>query len=198
MTDTPDYRLQLFLSYDQAVALVDAVNASQLHDPTPCSAMDVAALLDHLVFASRRAAVIGRGETPSGDDANNPHVELDDVPSAIRVAASESKEGWSDDASLTRTITMPWGETYSGAALAGMYLVEIATHGWDLASATGTTNLLDEQLGVDTLALAQSTIKPDFRNVEGNPFGPQVEPPAEATSWEQLAAFMGRTPRSLL
>jgi uncharacterized protein (TIGR03086 family) len=196
MTDTPDYRLPLFLSYDQAVALADSVNAGQLQDPTPCSAMDVSVLLDHFVFAARRAASLGRGETQSTDDANIPHVELDDVPSAIRVAASESKQAWSDDASMTRTITMPWGETYSGAALAGMYLVEIATHGWDLASATGTTHLLDEELGADTLACAQSTIRADYRNVEGNPFGPEVEPPAEATSWERLAAFMGRTPRS--
>jgi uncharacterized protein (TIGR03086 family) len=196
MTDTPDYRLQLFLAYDQAVALADSVNATQLHDPTPCSAMDVSALLDHLVFAARRTAQLGRGETPTNDPAASPHVELDDVPSAIRVAASESKEGWSDDASLTRTITMPWGETYSGAALVGMYLTEIATHGWDLASAIGATDLLDEELGVDALACAQASVRDDFRNAEGMPFGPQVEPPAEATSWERLAAFMGRTPRS--
>jgi len=196
MTETPDYRLQLFLAYEQAVTLADAINSSQLHDPTPCSAMDVSGLLDHLVFAARRATGLGRGEAPSGDDANIPHIELDDIPSALRVAASESKESWSDGASLTRTITMPWGETYSGAQLVGMYLVEIATHSWDLASATGTSDLLDEQLGADTLACAQATIRPDYRNAEGNPFGPQVEPPAEATSWERLAAFMGRTPRS--
>jgi uncharacterized protein (TIGR03086 family) len=195
MTDTRDYRLQLFLAYDQAAALADAVNSTQLHNPTPCPAMDVSALLDHLVFAARRAAGLGRGEAPSSDDA--PHLELDDVPPAIRAAGSESKEGWGDDVSLTRVITMPWGATYSGADLVAIYLVEIATHSWDLAEATGTTNLLDESLGDDTLACAQSTIKADYRNADGVPFGPEVEPPAEATSWERLAAFMGRTPRTL-
>jgi len=197
MTDTPDYRLQLFLAYDQAVAVASAVNASQLHDPTPCPAMDVSALLDHLVFAARRAAGLGRGETPLPDDAVHAHLELEDVTTALRVAASESKEGWSDDASLARTITMPWGESYPGGALVGIYLIEIATHSWDLASATGSAGLLDEQLGADTLACAKASIRVDYRNAEGNPFGPEVEPPAEATSWEQLAAFMGRTPRSL-
>ncbi len=196
MNESPDYRLQLFLSYDQAVALADAVNSTQLHDPTPCAAMDVGAMLDHLVFAARRAAGLGRGEAPSAE-LNAPHVELEDVPTAIRVAGSESKEAWSDDAALARSITMPWGETYSGEALVGMYLVELATHSWDLAEATRNTDLLDEELGEDTLAVAQATIRPDYRNAEGNPFGPQVEPPAEATSWERLAAFMGRTSRSL-
>jgi uncharacterized protein (TIGR03086 family) len=196
MTDTPDYRLQLFLAYDQAVALSDAVNSSQLHDPTPCSEMDVSALLDHLVFAARRAAELGRGETPPTDAADIPHLELDDVPSALRVAASESKEGWSDDASLALTITMPWGNAYAGAELVDMYFVEIATHGWDLAAATGSTDLLDEQLGEDALTCAHANITSEHREVEGSPLGPEVEPPAEATAWERLAAFMGRTPRS--
>jgi hypothetical protein len=139
MTDTPDYRLQLFLAFDQAVAVADAVNSTQLRDPTSCSAMDVGALLDHLVFAAQRASGLGRGEAPATDDAHVPHVEL--------------------------------------------------------ASATGITDILDEQLGEDTLACAKLTIRSDYRNVEGNPFGPEVEPPIEATSWERLAAFMGRTPR---
>jgi uncharacterized protein (TIGR03086 family) len=197
MIDTPDYRLDLFLAFDQAVALTDAVNATQLNDPTPCAEMNVSQLLDHLVFASRRAADLGRGETPTSEVVA-PHVELGDVPTAIRVAASEGKQAWSDDSSMTRTITMPWGEDYSGAQLAGMYLVEIATHSWDLASATGTIDLLDEALGEDTLAVAKATIREGYRNVEGNPFGPEIEPPMEATSWERLAAFMGRTPRSFL
>lgn len=197
MTDTPDYRLDLFLAFDQAVALSDAVNATQLNDPTPCAHMNVSQLLDHLVFAARRAAGIGRGETPTSEVVA-PHVELDDVPSAIRVAASEAKQGWSDDSSLTRTITMPWGEAYTGAQLAGMYLVELATHDWDLAAATGTIDLLDEELGEDALAVAKATIREGYRNAEGNPFGPEIEPPMEATSWERLAAFMGRTPRSFL
>ncbi|MGA7834793.1 MAG: TIGR03086 family metal-binding protein [Acidimicrobiales bacterium] len=194
MTDTTDYRLELFLAYDQAWALAESVNASELHDPTPCPAMDVSALLDHLVFAARRAAGLGRGQAPSSD-FSAPHVELGDVAPAIRVAASESKEAWGDDASLTRTITMPGGETYPGSALAGVYLVEIATHAWDLAFATNTINLLDQELGEDALACAKATIRDDYRNAEGNPFGPVVEPPAEATSWERLAAFMGRSPR---
>lgn len=194
---TPDYRIELSLAFDQSVALAEAVNASQLSSPTPCSKMDVAALLDHLVFAATRAAGLGSGDAPSSEDSA-PHVELADVPSALRVAASKSKSAWSDDASLTRTITMPWGESYTGAELVAMYLVELATHGWDLASATGNLDLLDEELGEDTFVCAKATIREDYRNVEGNPFGPEIEPPAEATGWDSLAAFMGRTPRTML
>ena len=48
---------------------------------------------------------------------------------------------------------------------------------------------------VDALTCAQANITSEHREVEGSPLGPEVEPPAEATAWERLAAFMGRTPR---
>ncbi len=36
-------------------------------------------------------------------------------------------------------------------------------------------------------------LKPDYRNVmgEGNPYGIEVEAPANGTEWERLAAFLG-------
>ena len=169
MTSPPDLRPQLASAYDQAVAVASAVQAGQLADPTPCPAMDVRALLDHLVFAARRAAGLGRGETPSADFAA-PHVDLVDVPSALRDAGTDATAAWSDDAALDRTITMPWGETYPGAALVGIYLVELATHSWDLAHATGNTSLLDDQLGNATLDCARESIRPEYRTPEGEPW----------------------------
>jgi uncharacterized protein (TIGR03086 family) len=156
--------------------------------------MDVGALLDHTVFAARRGVALGRGQAPSIDDVA-PHLELGDVPGALREAAGHAREAWGDDAALGRSITMPWGETYPGAALAGIYFVELTTHSWDLAFSTGNTGLLDEQLGTAALACAQAAIKPEYRSNDGNPFGPEVAAPGDATDWERLAAFMGRRPR---
>lgn len=194
MTPSPDLRPQLAAAYEQAVATTSAVREEQLGDPTPCPKMNVSDLIDHLVFAARRAAGLGRGEVPAVE-SSAPHIELSDATAALRAAALEANEGWADDASLSREVTMPWGETYPGAALVGIYLVELATHGWDLAFATGTTDRLDEDLGAATLECAQASIKPEYRTDEGEPFGPEVTPPDEAGAWERLAAFMGRTPR---
>jgi uncharacterized protein (TIGR03086 family) len=156
--------------------------------------MDVAALLDHLVFAARRAAALGRGETPAAD-GTAPHLELDAIPKAIQEAGDEAKAAWAADDALERTITMPWGETYPGAALVGIYLIEIATHSWDVAFATDNTTLLNDEVATAALSCAQASIKAEYRTLDGNPFGPEVEPPADATTWERLAAFMGRQPR---
>lgn len=195
MADNPDLRPQLFDAYDQALELAYAVRPGQLGDPTPCPAMDVGGLLDHIVFAARRAASLGRGAVPALEFPA-PHIELAEVPEALREAAAEARAAWADEESLARTVTMPWGEAYPGAALVGIYLVELATHSWDLAFATGSVGLLDSGLGEVTLACAEANIRPDYRNPEGNPFGPQLEAPADASVWERLAAFMGRQPRT--
>ncbi len=90
---------------------------------------------------------------------------------------------------------MPWGEDYPGRALVKIHLVELATHSWDIAFATGHTGVLDHNLGAATLACAEASIRPDYRNAEGNPFGPEVPVPTDATAWERLAAFMRRRPQ---
>jgi len=194
MTDSNDLRPQLAAAYGNAVTLVTAVTADQLDGATPCPAMDVSTMLDHLVMAARRAAGLGRGETPA-EATETEHLELDEVPGALRQAGAEATAAWGDDAALARTITMPWGEEYPGSRLVGIYLIELATHGWDVAYATGNTTLLDGDLGTAALACAKASIRPDYRNDEGEPFGPEVAAPADATTWEQLAAFMGRKPR---
>lgn len=154
--------------------------------------MNVAGLLDHLVFAARRAAGLGRGQVPAMEFPA-PHVELAEVPGALREAGAEAEAAWADDVSLERTVTMPWGEAYPGSTLVGIYLVELATHSWDVAFATGTTGVLDDDLGATTLVTAEVHIRPDYRST-GGAFGPEVPAPAGAGVWERLAAFMGRQP----
>jgi uncharacterized protein (TIGR03086 family) len=193
MAEVPDLRPQLASAYEQALTVASAVRPEELGQPTPCPAMDVGTLLDHTVFAARRAAALGRGEVPSTADA--PHLELGEVPEALKEAASDAREAWADDAALSRAITMPWGESYPGGALVGIYLVELSTHSWDLAFSTGNLGLLDEQLGASTLTCAQTSIRPEYRTDDGNPFGPELAAPDDATVWERLAAFMGRRPR---
>jgi uncharacterized protein (TIGR03086 family) len=92
---------------------------------------------------------------------------------------------------------MPWGEEYTWAALVDMYLVELATHAWDLARATGQLERLDPSLAPPALEGARAVIKPQYRDMvePGAPFGAEVQPPPGADDWERLAAFMGRDPR---
>lgn len=189
-----DLRPELAAAYAQSATVAEAVRPEQLDGPTPCTKMDVSELLDHLAFAARRAAALGRGEAPAFE-SSAPHIDFSEVPDALRSAGAEASAGWGDDASLERVITMPWGEEYPGSALVGIYLVELTTHAWDLAFATGNQHLLDGDLGAAALACAQATIRPDYRSEGGEPFGPELPAPDDATDWERLGAFMGRAPR---
>jgi uncharacterized protein (TIGR03086 family) len=92
---------------------------------------------------------------------------------------------------------MPWGETYTGATLVDMYLVELATHAWDLARATGQLGRLDPDVAGPALGAARGTVRPEYRNLvePGSPYGSEVDAPVDADPWERLAAFLGRQPR---
>lgn len=190
-----DRRAELVRAYEPAAEILSGVEPSQLRFPTPCSQYDVGTLVDHLVGAGFRAAALGRGETPTGEDF--PHLELADAPEQMRLAGKEVAAAWSDPDRLTATTTMPWGEVYTGSTLVDMYLAEVAAHTWDLAFATGQLDRLDADLPGPALEAARSMLKPEYRNLmePGSPFGAEVPAPADATGWERLAAFMGRRPR---
>jgi uncharacterized protein (TIGR03086 family) len=192
----PDRRSTLLASYENAAVIISAIDPEQLAHPTPCPEYDVAALVDHLVEAGHRAALLGRGQTPPPGDAS-PHVDLADAPSQVRRAAEDAAEAWDSDSALSSRFTMPWGEEYTGATLVDMYLAELATHAWDLAYATGQLHRLDRSLALPALDGARAMVKPQYRDMVGPgvPFGAEVAPPPGADDWQRLAAFMGRDPR---
>ena len=196
---SPDRRNALRESYENAAVIVSGITPEQMNRRTPCSGYDVANLIDHLVEAAHRAAALGRGQAPPPGD-HSPHVELADAPTQLRRAAEEAARAWGDDARLSSSFTMPWGEEYSGATLVNMYLAELAAHAWDLAWATGQLARLDPSLALPALEGARAMIKPEYRDMvaKGSPFGAEVSPPADADDWERLAAFMGRDPRATL
>ena len=194
-----DMRSSLFDSYENAAAIISGIGTAQLGHPTPCPKYDVAALIDHLVEAGRRAAALGRGASPPPGDVS-PHGELSDAPGELRRVAGEAKEAWADDSGLASSFQMPWGEVYTGATLVAMYVAELATHAWDLAKATGQIHRLNPSLALPALEGARAMIKPQYRDMvePGAPFGPEVKPRAHADDWERLVAFMGRDPLASL
>ncbi|MFN2607963.1 MAG: TIGR03086 family metal-binding protein [Acidimicrobiales bacterium] len=191
---TNDRRPALVRSYDNAAEIVAGVTEEQLSGPTPCADYDVAALVDHIVGAGWRAARLGKGETPSGEEF--PHVQLVVAADELCRAGKEAAAAWADDGRLSEQVTMPWGEVYTGATLVDMYLAELAAHAWDLAAATAQLDRLDPGLAAVALDGARAMLKPEYRDMigVGNPFGAEVEAPVDAGDWDRLAAFMGRTP----
>jgi uncharacterized protein (TIGR03086 family) len=194
MTTNPtftDPRTTLLEAVDQVTALVGLVAAADLDRPTPCDEYDVRHLLGHLLGGLGRIAHVAGGG------------HLDDVPTMVLDVADDAWAGrcadaaaslraaWADDAVLDRVLHPPFGDVPGrGAALA--YVSELTTHAWDLASAIGRRDALDDGLAVVAADVARRFIPDVQRGVI--PFGPVVPVAADAPPYDRLVAWVGRDP----
>jgi uncharacterized protein (TIGR03086 family) len=78
-----------------------------------------------------------------------------------------------------------------GRVLAGIDLLDTATHTWDLATATGQPTQLPTGVAEAALEASRATITPEIRPGR---FAPQLSAPPDAGPTEQLVAFLGRQP----
>ncbi len=188
----PDPRPVLDAAVGQAAARIAELGPDDLARPTPCPEFDVATLVGHLIAVHRRLAHVATGgrasDVPSLVD-DIPPAELGRVFTAERAALATVL---ADDAVLDRTFLVPWGEAPGRAALFA-YVQEYAVHAWDLAAATGTTAALDPAAAETALALAVQFLPAEPRGGP-IPFGPAVDVPADAGTYERLVGWLGRDP----
>ncbi|TDE94896.1 TIGR03086 family protein [Occultella glacieicola] len=184
-----DPRPLLARALDQTGALIAGTEVDQSSLPTPCDEFDVAALVGHLQGVVRRIGVVLEGrpfhEAPS-------HVDSTDWVGDWESGRAATDAVLADDESLTRTVTVPWGQV-PGAAAVGSYLGELTVHAWDLAAATGRTDGLDGGLAEIALAAYERMLPAEPRGGDV-PFGDPVPVPADADPYARLVAWTGRDP----
>ena len=78
-----------------------------------------------------------------------------------------------------------------GRIVAGINLLDTATHTWDIATATGQPTQLPDDVATTALEVSRATISPEIR---AGRFGPELSAPDGAGPTEQLVAFLGRRP----
>ena len=161
---------------DQAGDVLDHVHAHQLDDPTPCGEWNVGALADHLVQAPERFLMMMRGEQPDWSAAP-PHL-TEGWGASYRVHADDLIHAWHG---LDGDPPVP----------ASWQVAELGVHAWDLATAIGfPVSRLDPEVAEVGLGFMRDNMPADRR---GDAFGPEVEPPADAGPYDELAAFAGRS-----
>ena len=179
-------------SYAAATAwvteLLNGVSEDQWSAPTPCDEFDVRTLAAHLIATANRAVALAEGADalalPRLADTYDAH--------SYAVTVGKAIELWSDDATLTAPVTVPWGEVPGAGALWG-YVSETLVHGWDLAVATGQSAETDPAVVDPVLAVARQFIPAEIRANPDVPFGPVVEPRPVAGPTERLANWTGRS-----
>jgi len=203
-----DPRPLFVAAVDIATPVIAGVRPDQFELASPCHNFDVKGLLDHLVFVLHRVATIGRGEDAfSPGSLGDPAVAHVDYEADWLAAADSVDDVWSDDALLDRTVVLPWA-TMTGAEMLGMYVSEITTHTWDLATATGQSARWDDavcQLSLDTMHrdLPMADRTPMWEAFKATmpanmqfdaPFANAVAVSTDAPLIDQLVAWTGRQP----
>jgi uncharacterized protein (TIGR03086 family) len=172
---------------------VAKVTPDQYGWPTPCTAWDVRALLNHLlgVFMLHRALMSDTPPDVAMAPGGLPAVDLvgDDVLKAYRLGVEGALSATTPDA-VDRVHTTPLG-AMPGSLLSGFGALDILVHGWDLATATGQDATLDPQLAEALFGFARQSVPADNRPPQ---IGPEVAIRADAPVTQRLVAFLGRTP----
>ena len=185
--------IDLTVSCTRTAKLLNGVRDEDLGGRTPCEQLNVGELTAHIGGLAVAFAAAARKEFGALTDTppEEGGYQLDDdwrtrYPAALAGLAQSwlAPEAW---AGMTRVggVDLP-GEV---AGLVG--LTEVVIHGWDLAQATGQSYDVDNDVAEAVLANVSSFTSEG--PVDGL-FGPAVEPPAGATTWQRALALSGRKP----
>ncbi|QNP70040.1 TIGR03086 family protein [Streptomyces roseirectus] len=174
----------------QVGELIHTVRPDALDSPTPCPDFDVRTLLSHLVGVTVRVAVTGETGDGLTVDAFAPGIDDDAWSTAFTEAHARSVKAWQDDALLATPVRVPWGEVPGAAALSG-YVMELATHTWDLNESLGHPLHLSPEIGEFALNTALHAL-PGPDRPTGIPFASATPAPEGTDAYGKLAAWTGR------
>ena len=104
--------------------------------------------------------------------------------------SAATMRAWRAPGALDRIVNAGPGPM-PGRVLAGINLLDTATHTWDLATATGQPTALPEGVAEAAVEASREIVSPELR---AGRFGPEVAAPAGADATAQLVAFLGRIP----
>jgi uncharacterized protein (TIGR03083 family) len=159
---------------DQAGDALAAVRPDDLDRPTPCEGWTVRELADHLAAAPEHFLQLVRGEEV--DWSAGTGVAVPQLAAHFRTHADDLLHHWH-------------GQPDDQIDQADWQSAELGVHTWDLVQALGRPIALDDEVAERGLAFMRQGLTADNR---GQAFGPEVEVPEDAGSYERLAAFAGR------
>ncbi len=165
--------------------VIGGISAEQLDNKTPCSEYSVEGVLQHMTGGATMFAAAFRGDEPATPDMSN-------VLAAIGPALDGLFESMHRPGALDGTVIAPFGEVPRDT-FARFVVLDGLVHGWDMATSTGQSYDPPAALVEAVEAFAAEAVPP-LR--DGVTFGPAVEPSADATPIERLAALTGRQPVS--
>src|SRR6266581_8976501 len=176
-------------SLDATRVTVAGVKADEWTWSTPNDGWDVRALLNHIVAGNLWAAELGAGRTIAevgarldGDVLGADPVGAYDASAAVAAATFEAP------GALEAPCAVSYGPV-PGSVYAGHRFLDVLTHGWDLAVATGQDYALDPAL----MQACRRVIEPQLEAFRrAGALAPEVAVPADASAQTRFLALLGR------
>ncbi|WP_322987315.1 TIGR03086 family metal-binding protein [Phaeacidiphilus oryzae] len=123
--------------------------------PTPCAEYDVRTLTNHLVlWTSHSLEARARGRSVPEEWQKRDFTADPDWAEAYRVQLDKAVAAWSDPRVWEEEMDLG-GQTMPAEAVAGMNLMELVLHGWDLGRAIGVEYRLPEASAEHVLRLVE-------------------------------------------
>jgi uncharacterized protein (TIGR03086 family) len=172
--------------------MVGRITGEQLHDPTPCTELDVEQLRTHVLgwlttFAAGFADPGGQAPLDRLEGYAVPADPAAEVRSASDTMAAALRGGAAGRPMRLGNSAMP------GDMALSMILWEYQVHGWDLARATGQPWSPPAAAAEESLEFAPGMLTDDYQG-EGKAFAPRVPVPATAPPLDRLLGLSGRDP----
>ena len=161
--------------------VVAGIRPDQLDASTPCEDFTVRGVLEHMIGGATAFAAAYRGEEAVEPDLGDPLGDFGTVLGDLVAAVSAP-------GALDQTVASPFGEL-PGETFARFVVLDGLVHGWDMATATGQAYDPPDELVAAADAFAHQALDP-LR--DGQTFADAVEPDADASPIERLAAYTGR------
>jgi uncharacterized protein (TIGR03086 family) len=191
--------LDLEPAASQVVRLLDGIKDDQLGDPTPCAGTPVAGLLDHFMGLSLAFTWAAR-KTPPPDDGGGAGAgpasaaNLDpDWRTVLPQRLTTLVEAWRDQQAW-EGMTEAGGVTMPAQTMGVVAVDELVLHGWDLARATGQPFSCDPAHAQAVLAFTRQSAEPEQAAMREGLFGPVVDVPEDAPTFDRALGFAGREP----
>ena len=178
---------------DRFSGVVDRLPSSAWSAPTPCAGWTALDVLGHLGSAIGFGVAILDGRTYDWPTFDRPADLVAGEPADYWDAIATAARGAVVGVDLDATRETPMGTRTVAQGLA-FPAIDLFVHAWDIGRAGG----IDVDVPEEVVEFAHRHIDPVpqemMRGAKGA-FGPEVEPPTDATPTEAFIAWTGRNPR---
>ncbi|GAB3449744.1 TIGR03086 family metal-binding protein [Actinophytocola sediminis] len=175
--------------FDRAV---HKVGDRDWRSPTPCADWDVRALTNHIVSEQLWVPELLAGRTVEAiGDAYDGDVLGHDPVATWTTASQAARAAWLAPGTLDRDVHLSFGDT-DGREYCWQMTIDLAVHGWDLATALD----MDAGMGDELAGMLLGYIEPRAAAWQGSGlFAEPVDPGSPADPQRELIAMLGRRPR---